>query len=55
MSGAGKIGLCLSVGGSRATAFHLGCLRALHDRGILQRVSVLSSVSGGSSVSAIYA
>jgi len=55
MSGAGKIGLCLSGGGSRATAFHLGCLRALHDRGILQRVSVLSSVSGGSIVAALYA
>src|SRR3546814_1286445 len=37
-----KIGLALSGGGSRAIAFHLGCLRALHDRGVLPKVSVLS-------------
>ena len=29
------VGLALSGGGARAMAFHLGCLRALHDRGIL--------------------
>ncbi len=50
-----KIGLALSGGGSRAIAFHLGCLRALHDRGVLDQVSVLSCVSGGSVVGAIYA
>lgn len=50
-----KIGLALSGGGSRAIAFHLGCLRALHDRGILSRVSVLSGVSGGSVIAALYA
>jgi NTE family protein len=50
-----KIGLALSGGGSRAIAFHLGCLRALHDRGILEKVSVLSSVSGGSVIAALYA
>lgn len=50
-----KIGLALSGGGSRAIAFHLGCLRALHDRGILDRITVLSGVSGGSVIAAIYA
>jgi NTE family protein len=50
-----KIGLALSGGGSRAIAFHLGCLRALHDRGILDKVSVLSGVSGGSVIAALYA
>ena len=50
-----SIGLSLSGGGSRAIAFHLGCLRALHDRGILQRTSVISSVSGGSLIAAMWA
>jgi len=50
-----SIGLSLSGGGSRAIAFHLGCLRALHDRNILSRVDVISSVSGGSIISALYA
>src|SRR5205807_176372 len=35
--------------------FQLGCLRALHDRGILEQVSVISSVSGGSVIGAMYA
>lgn len=50
-----KIGLALSGGGSRAMAFHLGCLRSLHDRGVLERISLLSSVSGGSVIAAMYA
>jgi len=50
-----KIGLALSGGGSRAIAFHLGCLRTLHDRGILDKVTVLSGVSGGSVIAALYA
>jgi NTE family protein len=49
------IGLALSGGGARAIAFHLGCLRALHDRGVLAKVSVLSGVSGGSVIAAMYA
>jgi NTE family protein len=49
------IGLALSGGGSRAMAFHLGCLRALKDVGILDRVDVLSTISGGSVVGAYYA
>ena len=41
-----RIGLSLSGGGSRAIAFHLGCMRALHDLGVLNKVDVLSTVSG---------
>ncbi len=50
-----QIGLALSGGGARAMAFHLGCLRALHDRGVLDQVRVLSTVSGGSVIGAMYA
>jgi len=50
-----KIGIALSGGGSRAIAFHLGCLRTLHIQGILQRARVLSTVSGGSVIGAMYA
>jgi NTE family protein len=50
----GKIALALSGGGSRAMAFHLGCLRALHAAGILDRISTISSVSGGSVIAALY-
>lgn len=50
----GKIGLALSGGGSRAIAFHLGCLRALRDIGILNQVTTISSVSGGSVLAALY-
>src|SRR5258708_10154455 len=49
------IGLALSGGGSRAAAFHLGCLRALYDRGLLPRVRVISGVSGGALLAALYA
>ena len=49
------VGLALSGGGSRAIAFHLGCLRAMHDLNLLDRVQVISSVSGGSVISAMYA
>ncbi len=48
------IALALSGGGSRAMAFHLGCLRALRSRGLLSQVSVISSVSGGSVLAALY-
>lgn len=46
--------MALSGGGSRAIAFHLGCLRALKELGLLDRVSVLSTVSGGSVIGAAY-
>lgn len=48
------IGLALSGGGSRAIAFHLGCLRALNHLGLLGRITVLSTVSGGSVIGACY-
>jgi integrative and conjugative element protein (TIGR02256 family) len=50
-----RIGLALSGGGSRAIAFHLGCLRALRDRGVLDQIRTLSTVSGGSVIGAMYA
>jgi len=50
-----RLGLALSGGGSRAIAFHLGCMRALHDLGLLQRAEVMSTVSGGSVIGAAYA
>lgn len=53
-SGEPKIGLALSGGGARAIAFHLGCLRALHRLGLLDRVTVLSTVSGGSVIGAYF-
>jgi predicted acylesterase/phospholipase RssA len=49
------VGLALSGGGSRAVAFHLGCLRALHDRGVLDRVQVVSGVSGGALMTGLWA
>lgn len=50
-----RIGLALSGGGFRATAFGLGCLRALHDRDLLKHVSVVSGISGGSILTAMWA
>jgi len=50
-----RIGLALSGGGSRAMAFHLGCLRALNELALLDRVSALSTISGGSVIGAYYA
>lgn len=43
-----KIGLALSGGGFRAAAFHLGAFSALKDLGLLDKVDLLSCVSGGS-------
>jgi predicted acylesterase/phospholipase RssA len=50
-----RIGLALSGGGFRATCFGLGCLRALHDQDLLRHVSVISGISGGSVLAALYA
>lgn len=41
-------GLALSGGGYRASLFHLGVTRRLHELGVLQTITRLSSVSGGS-------
>ena len=43
-----KIGLALSGGGFRATAFHLGVLARLAEQDRLEDVTFLSTVSGGS-------
>ena len=48
------IGLALSGGGYRAAAYHLGTLRALYKLGLLNKIDTISSVSGGSIVSAYY-
>ncbi|HEX9929495.1 MAG TPA: patatin-like phospholipase family protein [Pyrinomonadaceae bacterium] len=50
-----KVALCLSGGGYRAALFHLGGLRRLHELGILQQIDTISSVSGGSIISAFLA
>jgi len=50
-----RIGLALSGGGFRATAFGLGSLRALHDRDLLREVAVVSGISGGSLLTAMWA
>src|SRR6266853_820516 len=43
-----SVGLSLSGGGFRATLFHLGAIRRLHELGILPKLITVSSVSGGS-------
>ncbi|TXI80202.1 MAG: patatin-like phospholipase family protein [Cupriavidus sp.] len=42
------IALALSGGGIRAMVFHLGVMRRLAERGLLERVTKVSTVSGGS-------
>lgn len=54
MTAPGKLGLCLSGGGFRASLFHIGVLAALAEREMLHRVEVLSTVSGGSIIGAYY-
>lgn len=46
------IGLALSGGGFRATLFHLGVIRFLHDSKTLSQVTHICSVSGGSVLAA---
>jgi NTE family protein len=50
-----KIGLALSGGGYRATAFHLGTMKKLHELNILPKVDVISTISGGSITGAAWA
>lgn len=54
MTGEKIIGLALSGGGYRAAAYHIGTLRALHKFNVLDKVDVISSVSGGSITAAYY-
>src|SRR5262249_7879260 len=53
-AGDGKLGLALSGGGHRAAFFHIGVLARLAELGLLRRVEVISTVSGGSIVGALY-
>lgn len=50
-----RVGLALSGGGFRAAAFGLGALRALHDLDLLRCVRVVSGISGGALMSALWA
>jgi NTE family protein len=49
-----KLGLGLSGGGFRAAFFHLGVLAQMARQGLLPRVEVISTVSGGSIIGALY-
>jgi predicted acylesterase/phospholipase RssA len=49
-----RLGLALSGGGFRAAAFHLGVLRGLDQRGLLDRVEAVSAVSGGAMLAAAW-
>jgi predicted acylesterase/phospholipase RssA len=51
----GNIALCFSGGGYRATAFHLGVLNFLEQVGLREKVTMLSTVSGGTITGAKYA
>jgi predicted acylesterase/phospholipase RssA len=51
----GDFALCLSGGGYRAAAFHLGVLDVLTRLGLADRIRTLSTISGGTIVGAAYA
>ena len=50
-----RIALSLSGGGTRAVGFHLGTMSYLDRVGLLEKVRMLSTVSGGSAVGMGYA
>ena len=49
-----RIGVSLSGGGYRASAFHLGTLKKLNNMGVLHKTEILSTISGGSITGAYY-
>lgn len=49
-----KLGLALSGGGLRASFFHIGLLAQMAEQGVLKSVAVISTVSGGSIIGALY-
>lgn len=49
-----KLGLALSGGGFRASFFHIGVLAQMAMLGLLRHVEVISTVSGGSIIGALY-
>ncbi len=54
MSTNNQLGISLSGGGYRATAYHLGTLKKLHAMNILEKATVISTISGGSITGAYY-
>jgi NTE family protein len=49
-----KLGLALSGGGFRTALFHIGTLLRMAELGVLKHVQVISTVSGGSIVGAVF-
>ncbi|MCK5729085.1 MAG: patatin-like phospholipase family protein [Methylococcales bacterium] len=49
-----KLGLAFSGGGFRASFFHIGILAQMAEQGLLRSVEVISTVSGGSIIGALY-
>lgn len=49
-----KLGLALAGGGFRASLFHLGVLHRMAELDLLRQVEVMSTVSGGSILGALY-
>lgn len=49
-----RVGLALSGGGFRASLFHVGVLARLAELDLLREVQVISTVSGGSIIGALY-
>ncbi len=54
-AGAAMVGLAMSGGGSRSAVFSAAVLEALADRGLADRLTHISSVSGGSFAASYYA
>ncbi len=50
-----KIGLCFSGGGYRAAGYHLGTLDYLDHLGLREKVTMMSTVSGGTFIGTSYA
>ncbi len=49
-----KLGLALSGGGFRASFFHIGILAQMAEQGLLRSIEIISTVSGGSVIGALY-
>lgn len=49
-----KTSLALSGGGLRTSFFHIGLLAQMAKQGLLKSVAVISTVSGGSIIGALY-
>jgi len=49
-----RLGLTFSGGGFRASFYHIGVLAQMAEQGLLRQVEVISAVSGGSIIGALY-